>query len=101
MLKFWKRGYSHGFINHCTNKVKFLDRSFELKPKLKHQLKRIIFVTRFSPCAKLAMLLIKKQWPSIQHLTLFSNNLLPPVMIAYKSKILPGHDKASIFELYY
>ena len=51
MLNLWKRGYSRGFINHYTNKVKFLDRSFELKPKIKRQLKRIVFVTRFTPSA--------------------------------------------------
>ena len=85
MLNLRKRGYSRGFINHYTNKVKFLDRSFELKPKIKRQLKRIVFVTRFTPSAKQAMHLIKKYWPSIQYLKLFNNNLLPPPMLAYKS----------------
>ena len=60
MLNLQKRGYSRGFINHYTNKIKFLDRSFELKPKIKRRLKRIVFVTRFTPSAKQAMHLIKK-----------------------------------------
>jgi len=30
-----KRGYSHKFINLHTSKVDFLDRSFELKPKIR------------------------------------------------------------------
>ena len=49
--------------------------------------KEIVFVTRFTPSTKSAMYLIRKYWPSIQHLKLFSNNLLPPpiFMLAYKS----------------
>ena len=43
--------------------TKFLDRSFELKPKIKRQLKRIAFVARFTLSAKQAMHLIKKYWP--------------------------------------
>ena len=35
-INLWKRGYSPGFIWKYTNFVKFIDRSFELKPKIKH-----------------------------------------------------------------
>ena len=38
-----KRGYSNGFINNYSNKVKFLDRPFELKPKIKRQFKKTFF----------------------------------------------------------
>ena len=80
-----KRGYSHGFINNYTNKINFLDRSFKLKPKIKRQFKKTVFVTRFIPSAKLAMHVIKKYWPSIQHLKIFNNNPLPTPMLSYKS----------------
>ena len=87
-----KRGYSNGFINNYTNKVKFFDRSvkffdrlFELKPKIKRPFKKTVFVTRFTPSAKPAMHVIKKYWPSIQHLKIFNNNPLPTPMLSYKS----------------
>ena len=80
-----KRGYSNGFINNYTNKVRFLDRSFELKPKIKRPFKKTVFVTRFTPSAKPAMHVIKKYWPSIQHLKIFNNNPLPTPMLSYKS----------------
>ena len=85
MLNLRKIGYSCGFNNHYTNKVKFLDRSFELKPKIKRQLKRIVFVTRFTPSAKQAMHLIKNTGLQFNISNCLITILLPPPMLAYKS----------------
>ena len=55
-----KRGYS---FKSVVNRVKFLDRSFELKKKrTKQQLDRLPFVTRFIPSSLLAFDIIKKYW---------------------------------------
>ena len=80
-----KRSYSHKFINRYTNKINFLDRSFELRYKLHQKLYKTLFVTRFSPSAKKAFYIIKKYWYSIQCLKQFKNIPLPPPMLAYKS----------------
>ena len=85
MLNLQKRGYSLKFINKYTNKVQFLDRSLELRPKSKQKFNRSVFVTRFSPSTKKAFHIIKKYWPSIQHLKYFKNHPLPSPMLAYKS----------------
>ena len=62
-----KRGYSTSFIRQFTSTVKFLDRSFELKPKNKFKkLKRLAFITRNTPSAAKAMKIIRKYWPSLQ-----------------------------------
>lgn len=80
-----KRGYSPKFINYHTNKVKFLDRSFELRPRAKQKSNRTVFVTRFTSSAKTAFHIIKKYWPLIQRLQQFKNKPLPHPMLAYKS----------------
>ena len=73
-----KRGYSHKFINHFTNQVKFLDRSFELSnKKVTKRLHRIPFVTRFTPSAYSALQIINKYWPHLQHLQQFKHINIP------------------------
>ena len=80
-----KRGYSHKFINRYTNKINFLDRSFELRHKHHQKLYKTPFVTRFSPSTKKAFYIIQKYWHSIRGLKQFKNIPLPPPMLAYKS----------------
>ena len=80
-----KRGYSHKFIDLHTSKVKFLDRSFELKPKNKRSINRISFVTRYSPSASRAIKIIRKYWPSLERLKYFNNSLPTCPMLAYKA----------------
>ena len=81
-----KRGYSLKFINHFTDKVKFLDRSFELtKKKVKKQLYKIPFVTRFTPSASLAIKIIKKYWYHLQQLQQFRHVKIPTPMLSYKT----------------
>ena len=80
-----KRGYSHKFINHFTNQVKFLDRSFELsKKKVTKWLHRIPFVTRFTPSASLALQIINKYWPHLQQLQQFKHIKIPCPMLSLK-----------------
>ena len=80
-----KRGYSHKFINHFTNQVKFLDRSFELlKKKLTKQLHRFPFVTRFTPSASLALQIINKYWPHLQQQQ-FKHIIIPHPMLSLKT----------------
>ena len=45
----------------------------------------MVFVTRFTPSAKKAMCIIKKYWPTIQHLQQFKHKALPFPLLAYKS----------------
>ena len=59
-----KRDYSCKFANHHANKIKFLDRSFELTKKTKKQISKIPFITRYTPSASTAIKIIKKYWPS-------------------------------------
>ena len=81
-----KRGYSHKFINHFTNQVKFLDRSFELSnKKVTKRLHRIPFVTRFTPSAHLALQIINKYWPHLQHLQQFKHINIPRPMLSFKT----------------
>ena len=80
-----RRGYSNKFIYIHTNKVKFLDRSFELQPKTKKNINRLPFTTRFTPSASIAMKIIKKYWPSLQKLKYFQDTSLPPPMLVYKT----------------
>ena len=84
-LNLKKRGYSREFINLHTSKVKFLDRSIELKPRNKRPMNRISFVTRYSPSASRAIKIIKKYWPSLEQLKYFNNTLPPSPMLAYKA----------------
>ena len=72
-----KRGYSRKFANHYANKVKFLDRSFELSKKTKKQISKIPFITRFTPSALTTIKIIKKYWPYLKELEQFKNKKLP------------------------
>ena len=80
-----KRGYSPGFIRKYTNSVKFTDRSFELKPKIKHHNNKMVFSTRYTPLGLKAFRIIKKYWPFIYRLNRFKNKTIPPPLLAYKS----------------
>ena len=80
-----KRGYYPKFINHHLNKVKFLDRSLELKKNIKKPLSRLPFITRFTPSASSALRIIKKYWPYLKKLNSFANKDLPTPMLSYKS----------------
>ena len=81
-----KRGYSHKIINHFTNQVNFLDRSFELsKKKVTKQLHRIPFVTRFTPSASSALQTINKYWPHLQQLQQFKHINIPRPMLSFKA----------------
>ena len=84
-LNLKKRGYSLKFINHHLNRVNFLDRSFELKPKPKSHNSIIPFITRFSPSAYVAFKIIKKYWPELQHLQQFKNIKIPSPMLSFTS----------------
>ena len=99
-----KRGYSPKFINHFTDQVKFLDRSFELsKKKVTKKLQKIPFVTRSTPSASSAIKIINKYWPSVQELHQFQHTRIPRPMLCYrtnknirthlvKSKLTPSLD---------
>ena len=81
-----KRGYSFKSVDQSINRVKFLDRSFELKTmKTKKQLDRLPFVTRFTPSAPLALKIIKKYWHHLQTLHSFKNIKLPSPMLSFRS----------------
>ena len=80
-----RRGYSSTFINHFTGKVKFWDRSFELKKKTKKQLSRIPFITRFTPSAPVAMKIIKKYWPYLKQVHHFRYKKIPNPMLSFKT----------------
>ena len=81
-----KRGYSHKFINHFTNQVKFLDRLFELsKKKVTKRLHRIPFVTSFSPSSSLALQIINKYWLHLQQLQQFKHINIPRPMLSFKT----------------
>ena len=81
-----KRGYSHKFINHFTNQVKFLDHSFELSnKKVTKRLHKIFFVTRFTPSAYSALQIINKYWPYLQHLQQFKHINIPRPMLSFKT----------------
>ena len=82
-----KRGYSSKFVDNNINRVKFLDRSFELNrnKKTKKQLGRLPFITRFTPSAPSALKIIKKYWPYLQNLNSFKNKQLPPPMICFNT----------------
>ena len=81
-----KRGYSPKFINHFTDQVKFLDRSFELsKKKVIKKLQKIPFVTRFTPSASSAIKIINKYWPSLQELHQFQHTRIPRPMLCYRT----------------
>ena len=80
-----KRGYSKNFVNYHTNKVKFLDRSFELKKKSKKTLSSIPFVTRYTPSGSAAFKIIKNYWHHLQNLIYFKKTRLPLPMLSYKS----------------
>ena len=54
-----KRGQSLSFANHHIDKVKFLNRSFELKRKIKTKISKIPFVTRYTPSGFKAFKIIK------------------------------------------
>lgn len=78
-----KRGYSHSFIKKHTDNIRFIDRSFELKPKNRSKrMKRLAFTTRFTPAAAKAMRIIKHFWPSLEQ---FTNINLPKPLLVYKS----------------
>ena len=85
-LNLRKRGYSHKCINLHTSKIKFLDRSIELKPRNKRPMNRISFVTRYSPSASRVIKIIKKYWPSLQRLKYFNNTLPSSPMLVYRAK---------------
>ena len=69
----------HKFINHFTNQVKFLDRSFELSnKKVTKRLNRIPLVTRVTPLAYSALQIINTYWPHLQHLQQFKHINMPP-----------------------
>ena len=81
-----KRGYSTDFINRHTNNVRFLDRSFELKPKNKTNEKRqIAFITRYTPSATKAMKIIRKYWPSLKTTKHFKGKIMPYPLLTFKS----------------
>ena len=85
-VNLWKRGYSHKFINHFTNQVKFLDHSFELsKKKVTKWFHRIPFATRFIPSAFLALQIINKYWPDLQQLQQFKHIKIPRPMLSFKT----------------
>ena len=79
------RGYSSTFINHFTDKVKFSDRSFELKKKTKKQLSRIPFITRFTPSAPVAIKIIKKYWSYLKQLHYFRYKKISNPMPYFKT----------------
>ena len=81
-----KRGYSFKSVDNSINRVKFLDRSFELKKKrTKQQLDRLPFVTRFTPSARLAFDIIKKYWHHLKELNSFKHKKIPLPMLSFKS----------------
>ena len=81
-----RRGYSNRLINSYTDKVKFLDRSYELKQKTKKNFNELSLITRFTPSASTALkIILKKHWPSLQELNFFRNISLPPPMLVYKT----------------
>ena len=83
-----KRGYSFKSVDQSINRVKFLDRSFELKTmKTKKQLDRLPFVTRFTPSAPLALNIIKKYWHHLKTLHSFKNKKLPSPMLSFRSNM--------------
>ena len=80
-----RRGYPHKFIYSNINKVNFLNRSFELRPKSKKNMNRLSLITRYSPSASLALKIVKKYWPSLKKLKYFQSKSLPPPMLVYKT----------------
>ena len=85
-VNLWKRCCSHKFINHFTNQVKILDRSFELlKKKVTKWLHRFPFVTRFTPSASLALQIVNKYWPHLQQLQQFKHINIPHPMLSLKT----------------
>ena len=69
-----KRGYPTKFINRFTNTVQFADRLFQLKPKnTSRKMKRVAFITRYTPSADKAMKIIRKFWSSPQKTNLFKH----------------------------
>ena len=80
-----KRGYPNTFINKYTNKVRFLDRSYELKTTTKvDKKKRLAFITRYTPSATKAIEIIHKLWPSLQKTKWFKNKTIPRPMLAFR-----------------
>jgi len=78
-----KRGYSTKFINKHTDNIRFIDRSFELKPKNKSRgFTRLSFITRFTPAAAKAIQIIKQFWPLLEQ---FKSLKFPKPMLVYKS----------------
>ena len=81
-----RRGYSTKFVDHFVNKVKFLDRSFELTKKKKTKLlSKIPFITRYTPSALVALKIIKKYWPHLRQLHQFQHRKIPSPMLSYKT----------------
>jgi len=80
-----KRGYSNKFIRSQMNKVKFSNRSQELKPRQKGGIsKRLAFITRFSRVAPKVMGILKKHWPEIQQSKCFKHNSVPLPFLTFR-----------------
>jgi len=88
-----KRGYPYKFVHRQLNKVKFCNRSQELRPKHKVGISnRVAFITRFSKVAPRVMGIIKKYWPDIQKTKCFENNAIPfPLLTFKKNRSLRSH----------
>ena len=49
------------------------------------KMKRLAFITRYTPSAAKAMKIIRKYWPSLQQTNLFRNRSIPFPLLSYRS----------------